>query len=51
MFLEVLMKTVIAGVIFVPLIITAVALLIRVAYVWMFIALSPLIALKIAFTE
>jgi len=51
MFLEVLMKVAFGIALLVPLILFAVALIIRVGYIWMFIALSPIIALKIAFTD
>ena len=51
MFLEILLKVVFGIALLAPLIITAVALVIRIGYIWMLIALSPFIALNIAFTE
>jgi len=51
MFLEALLKIAFGIALLVPLIILAAALLIRIGYIWMFIALSPIIALKIAFTD
>lgn len=51
LFLEVLLKVWFGLALLIPLLILAVALVIRVWYIWMFIALSPIIALKIAFDD
>lgn len=51
MFLEILLKTVFGIAMLVPLIVTAVALIIRIWFIWMFIALSPIIALRVAFEK
>lgn len=51
LFLEALLKVWFGLALLIPLILLSVALVIRVGYIWMFIALSPIIALKIAFDD
>ena len=51
LFLEALLKVGFGIALLIPLILLSIALVIRVGYIWMFIALSPVIALKIAFED
>lgn len=51
LFLEALLKVWFGLALLIPLILLSIALVIRVGYIWMFIALSPIIALKIAFDD
>lgn len=51
LFLETLLKVGFGIALLIPLILLSIALVIRVWYIWMFIALSPIIALKIAFDD
>ncbi len=51
LFLEALLKVWFGLALLIPLILLSIALVIRVWYIWMFIALSPIIALKIAFDD
>ncbi len=51
LFLEALLKVGFGLALLIPLILLSIALVIRVGYIWMFIALSPIIALKIAFDD
>jgi len=51
LFLEALLKVWFGLALLIPLTLLSIALVIRVGYIWMFIALSPIIALKIAFED
>lgn len=51
LFLEAWLKVAFGLALLIPLILLSIALVIRVGYIWMFIALSPIIALKIAFDD